>query len=252
MKGKGLATVKNDVKLWVVKRTKSGSARESAEGGDRQSNVEKTQSGKGGSHGGKGTRAMDRMDMSAEEGPPALQKTQFVAKGTQFRVDPRYSLKRALGTGAYGVVCSASDKQRGGQVAIKKVQAVFDDQTDAKRIIREIRLLSSMNHDNILRITDIDEPESYSSFNDVYIMTELMDTDLNKLLRSKHPLLDAQRKFFTYQMFRALKYIHSASILHRDLKPANVLVSENVRHCLLQPNSILTFQVPLTDSHSMR
>eukprot|EP00173_Palmaria_palmata_P001907 Plantae.Rhodophyta-Palmaria_palmata.ctg21414.p1 GENE.Plantae.Rhodophyta-Palmaria_palmata.ctg21414~~Plantae.Rhodophyta-Palmaria_palmata.ctg21414.p1 ORF type:complete len:318 (-),score=68.06 Plantae.Rhodophyta-Palmaria_palmata.ctg21414:46-900(-) len=54
-----------------------------------------------------------------------------------------------------------------------------------------------------------------------------MDTDLNKLLRSKHPLLDAQRKFFTYQLFRALKYIHSANILHRDLKPANVLVSEN-------------------------
>jgi hypothetical protein len=238
MKGKGLGTVKKDVKQWVVKRTKSGaladgkqsSSEAPARAAEEKAVGEREILGVINAD-GQSRAAAEKMDaLRSEDTPAAPPKVNFTAKGTPFRVDPRYTFIKALGLGAYGVVCSASDSVMGKDVAIKKVAGVFDDQTDAKRIIREIRLLSSMRHDNILNITDIDEPEAYSQFNDVYLMTELMDTDLNKLLRSKHPLLDAQRKFFTYQLLRALKYIHSASILHRDLKPANVLVSENVRH----------------------
>lgn len=235
MKGKGLNTLQKDVRQWVVKRTKSGvqtDMKPSSEssGGQRLSagSISTMDSLSVGDSESNSKGTTDRMDTTAGPSPAAPPKTSFSAKGTTFRVDPRYGFIKALGLGAYGVVCSASDSTTRSDVAIKKVAGVFDDQTDAKRIIREVRLLSSMQHDNILSITDIDEPEVYSDFNDVYLMTELMDTDLNKLLRSKHPLLDAQRKFFTYQLFRALKYIHSANILHRDLKPANVLVSENV------------------------
>eukprot|EP00172_Hildenbrandia_rubra_P001992 Plantae.Rhodophyta-Hildenbrandia_rubra.ctg26383.p1 GENE.Plantae.Rhodophyta-Hildenbrandia_rubra.ctg26383~~Plantae.Rhodophyta-Hildenbrandia_rubra.ctg26383.p1 ORF type:complete len:419 (+),score=84.99 Plantae.Rhodophyta-Hildenbrandia_rubra.ctg26383:826-2082(+) len=157
--------------------------------------------------------------------PPA--KTTFSVKGATFRIDPRYSFTKLLGVGSYGVVCAGKDSVTGKGVAIKKVAAVFDDLTDAKRIIREIRLLCAMKHENILRILDIDEPEHYMGFNDVYICTELLDTDLHKLLRSKHVLLDSQKKYFVYQLLRACKYLHSANILHRDLKPANILVAEN-------------------------
>jgi serine/threonine protein kinase len=233
--GKGL---KDDVKQWVLKRTKSGGAEVKAALADCNGSDAIIQTP------GDLIDVNCAVQLSAVAPPQPMDKMQidmnsvtsvhtppdkisFSAKGTDFRVDPRYTFIKALGVGAYGVVCSAADSIEKTNVAIKKVAGVFDDQTDAKRIIREIRLLCSMQHDNILKITDIDEPESYTTFNDVYLMTELMDTDLNKLLRSKHPLLDAQRKFFTYQIFRALKYIHSANILHRDLKPANVLVSEN-------------------------
>lgn len=170
----------------------------------------------------------DSMDVDAACQPNNASlpiKNTFYVKGTPFRVDPRYSFRKALGLGAYGVVCSADDAHTGRKVAVKKVSGVFDDLTDAKRIIREIRLMKSMNHTNILQIIDMDEPENYDTFNDVYIVSELMDTDMNKLLRSKNQLVDKHRKYFTYQICRALKYIHSASILHRDLKPANILVS---------------------------
>lgn len=160
--------------------------------------------------------------------PDMDEKTTFVAKGNPFCIDARYSFVKTLGLGAYGVVCAVQDHRRGGKVAVKKVAGVFNDLTDAKRIIREIRLLSCMKHDNILTILDIDPPTNYQHFNDVYIVTDLMDTDLNKLLRSSVQLQDSQRKFFAYQLFCALAYIHSANILHRDLKPANVLVSEKV------------------------
>jgi serine/threonine protein kinase len=236
MKGRGLTTVKKDVRQWVVKRTKSGaladvkqSVAEAEEKRGNGGNINDLSNLSISADEVNTKSATDRMNPSgvgAESSPPP--KVTFSVKGTQFRVDTRYNFIKVLGLGAYGVVCSASDSKSSTDVAIKKVAGVFDDQTDAKRIIREIRLLSLMKHDNILSIIDIDEPEVYTQFNDVYLVTELMDTDLNKLLRSKHPLLDTQRKFFTYQLFRALKYIHSANILHRDLKPANVLVSENV------------------------
>lgn len=152
---------------------------------------------------------VDTPDAQAPSAATSLpRKTVFYAKGTPFRVDPRYSYHKTLGLGAYGVVCAANDSILSRRVALKKVTGVFDDLTDAKRIIREIRLLSSMKHENILTILDIDEPDCYDAFNDVYIVTELMDTDMHKLLRSKHPLEDAQRKYFAYQICRALKYIH--------------------------------------------
>lgn len=135
-------------------------------------------------------------------------KTSFSVKGNPFRVDARYSYLKALGIGAYGIVCAARDGRSGRGVAVKKVTGVFEDLTDAKRIVREVRLLRALSHDNILKVIDMDEPDDYDAFADVYIVTELMDTDLNKLLRSSAQLLDSQRKFFMYHLLRALKYIH--------------------------------------------
>lgn len=61
-------------------------------------------------------------------------------KTKEFRVDSRYDKLKPLGKGAYGVVCSAKDRITGKQVAIKKVEDVFMDLVDAKRILREIKV----------------------------------------------------------------------------------------------------------------
>jgi mitogen-activated protein kinase 1/3 len=57
-------------------------------------------------------------------------------------VDDKYEFIKQIGHGAYGVVCSALNKKNNQKVAIKKVPNAFEDLIDAKRIIREIRLLS--------------------------------------------------------------------------------------------------------------
>ena len=73
--------------------------------------------------------------------------------GTPFVVDEKYEVIKQIGAGAYGVVASALNKQTNKKVAIKKVQVAimqvinaFEDVIDAKRILREIKLLSS-SHD---------------------------------------------------------------------------------------------------------
>jgi len=64
-------------------------------------------------------------------------------------------------------------------------------------------------------------------FHDVYIVSELMETDLHRIIYSKQPLSIDHVRYFLYQILRALKYIHSADVLHRDLKPSNLLVNSN-------------------------
>ncbi|VFQ94674.1 unnamed protein product [Cuscuta campestris] len=113
------------------------------------------------------------------------------------------------------------------EVAIKKIGNAFDDGIDPKRTLREIKILSHMDHDNVIMIKDIIRPPQKENFNDVYIVYELMDTDLNQIIRSNQPLDDDHCRYFLYQILRGLKYIHSANVLHRDLKPSNLLLNAN-------------------------
>ena len=68
------------------------------------------------------------------------------------------------------------------------------------------------------------QPRSFEEFTAVYIVQTLMETDLYKLLKTQH-LSNDHICYFTYQILRGLKYIHSANVLHRDLKPSNLLLN---------------------------
>ena len=61
----------------------------------------------------------------------------------------------------------------------------------------------------------------------MYIITELMETDLHKLIYSKQKLTDDHFQLFMYQLLRGVYFMHSANIMHRDLKPSNILVNMN-------------------------
>ena len=113
------------------------------------------------------------------------------------------------------------------QVAIKKISKVFDHLTDAKRTLREIKLLRHFDHENVVSIADILLPPDRTEYNDVYVITELMDTDLHQIIGSPQPLTDDHVQYFLYQILRGLKYVHSAEVMHRDLKPSNLLLNGN-------------------------
>ena len=66
----------------------------------------------------------------------------FKIGGDEVIVDDRYEPTHMIGCGAYGVVYSAKDHKTGEEVAIKKIQTAFANVVDAKRILREIKILS--------------------------------------------------------------------------------------------------------------
>ena len=153
----------------------------------------------------------------------------FLAGKHTFTVDRRYSMIRTIGSGAYGVVISALDAKANQNVAIKMVPKAFSDEIDAKRILREIKLLKHFRHENIVSLIDMMPPnvQFLEDFNDVYLVTDLMETDLHRIIYSKQKLSIDHAQYFIYQVLRGLKYIHSCRVLHRDLKPSNLLVNSN-------------------------
>lgn len=156
------------------------------------------------------------------------QYVQYNVYGNLFEVTSKYVPPvRPIGRGAYGIVCAAVNSETREEVAIKKIGNAFDNRIDAKRTLREIKLLRHMDHENVIAIKDIIRPPKRESFNDVYIVYALMDTDLHQIIRSNQPLTDDHCQYFMYQLLRGLKYVHSANVLHRDLKPSNLLLNSN-------------------------
>lgn len=141
-----------------------------------------------------------------------------------FRVPTYLEFVKKLGSGAYGSVAAFSDSRTKKKVAVKKVTNAFKDLHDGKRILREVKLLRQFDHENIIRILDIIPPEN-PQIEDVYIVTDLMETDLSRVIRSPQPLLESHHQHFTHQILLALRYLHGKGVIHRDLKPANILVN---------------------------
>jgi mitogen-activated protein kinase 1/3 len=140
-------------------------------------------------------------------------------------VPEHYELIKKVGEGAYGVVASFKDNKTGKKVAVKKNGDAFADADDGKRILREIKLQRQLDHENILGIVDVFAPETLD-FNDVYIVTELMEFDLAKVIASNGSLKAEHHQWFMQQILLGLAYLHSADIVHRDLKPANILTNK--------------------------
>lgn len=57
---------------------------------------------------------------------------------------------------------------------------------------------------------------------DIYLIFDYMETDLHAVIRA-NILEDIHKSYIMYQLFRALKYMHSADLLHRDIKVASSL-----------------------------
>eukprot|EP00793_Prasinoderma_coloniale_P006794 PRCOL_00001625-RA len=119
---------------------------------------------------------------------------------TEYGEMQRYTIHEVMGKGSYGVVVSATDNHTGQKVAIKRINDVFEHVSDATRILREIKLLRLLKHPDIVEIKHIMLPPHKKEFRDIYVVFELMETDLhqarNFLRNMKHkPGIDFRYKF---------------------------------------------------------
>ncbi|KAJ8600864.1 hypothetical protein CTAYLR_008214 [Chrysophaeum taylorii] len=165
--------------------------------------------------------ATARVASDTADPPPKSPPEEF----EDFFFDPScYALSKAIGRGSYGLVVSGRDLRAELPCAIKKIGNAFADLVDAKRIVREIRLMHRLSHPNLLRIYDC-----YANgldFDEIYIVTELLQTDLHDVIYARRPLSRAHVQFFCYQLLRGLEHMHAAGVLHRDVKPGNILLNE--------------------------
>ncbi|KPV75371.1 uncharacterized protein RHOBADRAFT_14353 [Rhodotorula graminis WP1] len=173
--------------------------------------------------------AQEEQGQLARDKPSSKKDDKKEPRKIRFSVGQKYQVQDVIGEGAYGVVCSAIHKATGQRVAIKKVMP-FDHSMFALRTLRELKLLRFFAEhqvsENLITVIDLIKPLSYDSFQEVYLIQELMETDLYRVIRTQ-PLSDDHVQYFVYQTLRALKAMHSANIIHRDLKPSNLLLNAN-------------------------
>ncbi|GLT31284.1 hypothetical protein SLA2020_060310 [Shorea laevis] len=148
---------------------------------------------------------------------------------TEYGEASQYEILEVIGKGSYGVVASAVDTHTGEKVAIKKMTNIFEHTSDAIRILREIKLLRLLRHPDIVQIKHIMLPPCSREFQDIYVVFELMESDLHEVIKINDDFTPDHHQYFLYQLLRALKYIHSAHVFHRDLKPKNILANSDCK-----------------------
>ncbi|XP_022849845.1 mitogen-activated protein kinase 9-like [Olea europaea var. sylvestris] len=160
-----------------------------------------------------------------------VQETEFF---TEYGEASRYQVQEEIGKGSYGVVGPAIDTHTGENVAIKKINDVFEHVST--RILREIKLLRLLRHPDIVEINHIMLPPSHREFRDIYVVFELMESDLHQVIKANDNLTVEHDQISPYQLLRGLKYIHTSfrttevtNVFHRDLRPKNILADADCK-----------------------
>ncbi len=117
----------------------------------------------------------------------------YMVMDTRFEIDKKYEIIDPIGSGAYGVVVAARDTSIPAQegdgaesnlVAIKKIVKAFEHRVFALRTYRELKIQRLLDHENVLGIKRILKPKSRENFNEIYVVSELMETDLAQIIKS--------------------------------------------------------------------
>uniref|UniRef100_A0A3P9N0Q6 mitogen-activated protein kinase n=1 Tax=Poecilia reticulata TaxID=8081 RepID=A0A3P9N0Q6_POERE len=126
---------------------------------------------------------------------------------TTWDVTERYTTLLAVGSGAYGTVCSAIDQKTKEKVAIKKLYRPFQSLIHAKRAYRELRLLRHIQHDNVICLLDVFTPDpTLEKFQTFYMVMPFVAQDLGHIMKRKR-LSDRIITYLFYQLLRGLKIL---------------------------------------------
>jgi p38 MAP kinase len=80
---------------------------------------------------------------------------EYMIENTAWKVPEKYYDLKSIGSGGFGAVCSAIDKNINELVVIKKLTRPFESKQHAKRTNREIILLKHVSHQNVIQLLDI-------------------------------------------------------------------------------------------------
>jgi cell division cycle 2-like len=136
-----------------------------------------------------------------------------------------YERLNFIDEGTYGRVFRARDYETGGVYALKQVKLAGEREGFPVTALREVTLLLSLRHDNIVHVREV---VVGSTMDKIYMVMEYAEHDVRSVLeRMKHPYSQSEVKSLVLQILRGVAYMHSRWVLHRDLKTSNLLLNHH-------------------------
>jgi len=132
----------------------------------------------------------------------------------------KYKIFSTLGSGGFGTVYLAEDTWIDKKVALK---VPHKQNLDFGELLREPRLLASLNHPNIVTIVTAEKQQ-----NVFFIVMEFVPGETLEAIIARDGAFDLSQVLdFTCQICNAVDHAHRHGVLHRDLRPSNVMVTDN-------------------------
>ena len=149
-----------------------------------------------------------------------------IVKGRTESIAKYYKLIKKIGSGTFGMVYKVKHLQTGFYRAMKVVKKdTINYQDDNHEFLKEIEILSILDHPNIIKIY-----EYYVDEINYYVVSELArGGELYEQIYTLKNYSEKNTALIMNQLFSAVNYIHSKGIVHRDLKPENILLETKDR-----------------------
>lgn len=145
-------------------------------------------------------------------------------KQARGKLRENYKIGKKLGEGGFGEVRLCKQITSGEARAVKYLKKDMLSLEDKNLILNEVKILSEMDHPNIVRLYEFyDEPSYYCLVQEVCSGGELFDAIIKN---GKFKERTAQ--VLIKSMLSCINYCHNKGIVHRDLKPENILLEPDM------------------------
>jgi serine/threonine protein kinase len=149
----------------------------------------------------------------------------------------KYSIKRQISTGSFGIVYEILNEEDNKTYALKELTNM--DTVSKQRFEREVKILSELDHPNIVKTFYWNVGGDPPKFAPYYVMEYLSGNSLRQYIAEK---FDSDEKYFfdigwaiktiILPVCNALAQAHSSNVYHRDLKPSNIMFTDDTRSAI--------------------